>query len=199
MVEMERAMKKYLNVILVMIPLIILAENAQALTLNPHLSNLHFISIKKNQIIEVNRFKVFSVSVSESGLFQVTIDLRSVDTGIPIRDARIKEHVFETNRFSQALFQGKLNPKLYKDLKSGQYINTILKGTLQFHGFNHPLSMGVNITRLADGQYHVVNTHPVIISGQWYQLNKGIEKLKQIAKLNAINFSFPVSFDLYLQ
>ena len=59
-------------------------------------SSIEFISIKNNQISESHNFQKISGSITSEGLVNVTVDLDSVDTKIPIRDERMRNLFFET-------------------------------------------------------------------------------------------------------
>jgi len=169
------------------------------LELNKSQSKISFISVKKEIIAEINYFNKFNVSLSDNGQFILTIDLTSVDTHIPVRDNRIKNFLFETIRFPQARFQGSVSPAIYTNLKSGQFVNTIIKGSLYLHGIQKEITVPVKIIKLANGQLNVFNTERYLLNANSFGLKNGIDKLKSLAKLNAINAVIPISFDFYFK
>ena len=59
-------------------------------------SKLNFISIKASNIAEIHSFKKISGSVKENGEAQLTINLASLETLIPIRNERMGKLLFET-------------------------------------------------------------------------------------------------------
>jgi len=197
--KLGEIMNKIFISLTLFLTLLVSISKVNAMSLNLNRSSLSFISIKKGHIAEINYFKKFALQISDQGLFQLSIDLSSVDTGIPLRDSRIRQHVFETNRFSEAIFQGKVNSNLYRNLKPGQYVNTVISGSLHLHGLTQKLQIAVNMTQLADGQLHIMNTTPILLDGNWFHFKKGIEKLKSIAHLKEINMTIPISFDIYLR
>ncbi len=170
-----------------------------ALELNRDASHISFMSVKKETVAEFNYFKNFNIVLSDNGAFTLTIDLTSVDTSIPVRDHRLRTFVFETIRFPNVRFQGQLSPAIYKNLKPGQYVNTQISGRLYFHGIQKTITLSVKIIKLADGQLNVSSTQPYLLNSNNFRLKKGIEKLKTLAKLNAINAVVPVSFNLYFR
>ncbi len=71
-------------------------------------SSIEFISIKNNQISESHNFQKISGSITSEGLVNVTVDLDSVDTKIPIRDERMRNLFFETKLFPSATFSAQI-------------------------------------------------------------------------------------------
>ena len=68
-------------------------------------SSLHFISIKASDIAETHTFKKLSGSVKENGEAQLSINLASLETLIPIRNERMGNLLFETKIYPSAVFK----------------------------------------------------------------------------------------------
>ncbi len=174
---------------------IFLWSNINALELDKSSSTLSYISVKKNNIAEVGYFKEFSVSVSESGNFNLNIDLSSIDSGIEVRNFRLRTFLFEVIRFPTARVFGQLEPAFYKDLKPGQYVHQNLNGTISLHGIQKKISIAVKIIALADGVLNVTSSQPFLLNTQDFGLTKGVLKLAELAKLDAINTVVPISLN----
>ncbi len=168
-----------------------------ALELDQNASKLEFISVKKGAIAEISHFNKFSADLSDSGQISFTIDLTSVDTHIAVRDNRIRNFLFETIRFPRARFQGSVPATIYAQLKSGQFVKTVIRGSLYLHGLQKKITVPVKIIQLANGQLNIFNTEPYLLYANDFGLIKGIKKLKSLAKLTEINTVIPVFFDLY--
>lgn len=151
-------------------------------------SSLHFISIKKGDIAEVHRFKTLSGTIKE-GKASLAIDLASVDTKIPIRDERMNNELFKTKQFSTAT----ASIDLGKDAKpTGK---TAIKVTLDLHGVKKDVAAEVMVSS-TDDQVTVSTLAPIVINAADFGLDKGVEKLRELAQLDSISKAVPVTFHL---
>jgi polyisoprenoid-binding protein YceI len=167
-----------------------------AWTLNNEASHLNFISIKKDAIAEVHKFSHLSGSINSDGAVDVTIELASVDTAIAIRDERMRELLFQTKLFPKASVTAKVDPTQYNELMPGQYQTDSVQLTLSLHGQSKTVDAQVGIVKLRGGKLLVSTIHPILINGADFGLEKGIEALMKIAKLNAISSAVPVTLNL---
>ena len=81
------------------------AHAQSSYTLVPEKSKLVFTSIKSGSVIEAHEFKSLSGEINEQGLASVTIDLASVETGIDIRNERMKSMLFHVEKYAQAFLR----------------------------------------------------------------------------------------------
>lgn len=167
-------------------------------TLNNDQSTVSFVSVKKGNVMEAHHFKSLTGNLSDSGKFSLSIDLKSVDTAIAIRDQRMAEHLFETTKFSQAIVEATLPTSLLATLTVGNTIESSLSAQLSLHGQTVPVPLMLSITKLTNGSLLVTSVKPVIIKAADFDLVKGIEKLRQLAGLPSISTTVPVSFVLRL-
>ncbi|MBO6764410.1 MAG: YceI family protein [Maricaulis sp.] len=65
-------------------------------------SSVGFVSIKSGEIAEAHHFTNLTGSVAEDGTAELLIALDSVETGIEIRNERMREHFFQTGEYPQA-------------------------------------------------------------------------------------------------
>ncbi|MEQ9021884.1 MAG: YceI family protein, partial [Pseudomonadales bacterium] len=72
---------------------------AEFATLNPDKSSVSFVTTKVQDIQEVMRFDQLSGRISDDGSVVIRIHANSINTMIPIRDDRMKEHLFEIADF----------------------------------------------------------------------------------------------------
>lgn len=161
-------------------------------------SQLSFISIKKNEIAEINRFNQLEGTVDTKGNALVKIHLNSVNTNIPIRDQRMQEHLFKVNKYAVAEMKAKLDLSKLGKLAIGEVLtNETLTGELDLHGIKKEISAKVVIARLGEGKLLVTTQEPLIIYAQNHKLAKGVEKLREIAQLPSISNAVPVTFVLH--
>src|SRR5690606_19855903 len=99
------------------------AAQAADWQLNNDQSQLNFISTKKQNIAEIHHFGSLSGQLTETGAFTLNIDLDSVDTGVEIRDTRMKELLFNVMDFPTAELTAQVKPALINDLAVGQSVS----------------------------------------------------------------------------
>ena len=153
-------------------------------------STLSFVSIKKDSVAEVHMIKKLSGSLSKAGELKIVLDLFSVDTKIEIRDGRMKELLFETNKFAEATLTAKVEGIPEDGIK---HINT--KATLDLHGVSQTVNVDVTVLKIGD-KLIATNSTPIIINAADFKLDAGIKKLKELAKLPSIATAVPVNFTL---
>lgn len=163
--------------------------------LNNEASNLTYVSTKSSAVAEVNHFTSLQGNVSEQGKATISIDLSSVETNIAIRNERTKKHLFDVAKFATASVSTDFDTELLSQLKQGQSTTTSLPFTLALHGQKQTFNAQVRITKL-EGQLLVSSMSPVIIYAANFDLVKGIETLKNLAKLPSVATAVPVSFNL---
>ncbi len=164
--------------------------------LNKELSTLSFTSVKKEHIAENHHFEQLDASITKNGNVTLTIDLASVNTNIPIRDQRMKEHLFNTAMFPKATFSSQLSSNLISQLAIGQSEKHQIKGKVDLHGHVQEVSAAVLLTKISDNKLLVVSLKPLLINASQYSLVVGINKLRELAKLPSIGQTVPVSFAL---
>lgn len=164
-----------------------------------HSSSLSFISIKKNAIAETHQFKSFAAKVSDDGEVTVTIDLISVATGIDIRDERMQEMLFETDKYSQAVLTATLPKGLFQSLTEGEMSQFDLDGKLELHGQSRMVTIYCAVFMEAKDKIVVTSTRPTVIQAAEFSLLDGINQLRDVAGLDAIASAVPVSFVVTLE
>jgi len=170
------------------------AGTAQAdWSLDNEASRLSFVTVKAEHVAEVHTFDSLSGSIvdngtggEESGDVDITIQLASVNTLIPIRNERMQEMLFETNLFPEAAISASVNLEALTDMSAGASISRQIEIELEMHGESADLVADVQITRTADGV--VVSTlQPIVVMADVFDLIAGIEKLREVAGLLVIN------------
>lgn len=159
-------------------------------------STINFVTVKNNSVAEIHHFDNISGQISSDGQGLVAIELDSVNTTIPIRDQRMKSLLFETTRYPQATISAKIEPNTISALKPGDRVvlPTILE--LDLHGVKKSLTSQLNIVAGSRGRLFVNTISPIIINVGEYNLIKGVNKLREIAKLSSIDTSVLVSVQL---
>jgi polyisoprenoid-binding protein YceI len=168
-------------------------------TLIPDKSHLSFVSVKKEHIAETHTFDKLEGSISNTGTGELLIDLNSVDTKIPIRDDRMREFLFETNVYPNAVFEVNVDAREFAELNElavGDQQLIPLRGRLGLHGVSQELTADAIVTKAGASRIHVSSAAPVIVRAEDFNLVAGINKLREIAGLSSISYSVPVTFNL---
>ena len=160
-------------------------------------SRIGFVSIKNNSIGENNVFKRVSGSISERGRVSVSVDLSSVETGIGIRNERLQKMLFEVANFPTATIEAVLSDSQVVALKAGGEQTDSLSVNISLHGRTVGKTAHVSVSA-SGGDVRVTTTQPIVITAQEFGLEAGVAALQQIAGLNAISRSIPVTVDLSL-
>ncbi len=159
-------------------------------------SGLSFVSTKAIDIAEAHRFDALAGRISDKGKAVVTVELRSVNTGIQIRDERMQEMLFETNKYPYATVRAKIDMDLIDALQPGDSKRFDTEFTLDLHGSDVTFTAGVVVARLSESVLTVTSAQPVILTAASVELTEGIEALRKVANLPSISNGVPVSFVL---
>ncbi|ESZ87432.1 MAG: hypothetical protein Q27BB25_08585 [Blastomonas sp. CACIA14H2] len=159
-------------------------------------SNVGFVSVKAGNVGEAHSFRKLSGTVEPDGTVGVAIDLASVDTGIDIRNQRMRDMLFEVANFPEARLTAKIDPNAVKALKPGERKAMTVPVTLDLHGTTNSIEAPLTVTRLAGDTVLVETAKPLIIDASAVGLEAGVGKLQEIAKLPAISTAVPVTASL---
>ena len=159
-------------------------------------SRLSFVSVKAADIAEVHHFGTLSGTVGPDGTATLEIPLETVNTGVEIRDQRMKDLLFETAKFPTAKLEAKVDLAPISALPIGAQMRSPLSGTLTLHGMSAPVSAEVAVTRTADDRVVVASLDPLVVNAGSFGLAPGLGELQKLAKLPSITPDVPVSFQL---
>lgn len=165
-------------------------------TLDPAASRLAYVSIKAGEVAETNRFDTLSGSVAADGTASLDIDLASVNTGVEIRDERMRDIFFGVADNPRATVTAALDPARFAGLGVGQSVTRPLKAEVTMKGMTTAVETEVLVTRTAADRVLVVSTAPVIISTDMFGLTDELGELRALAELPSITPAVPVSFIL---
>ncbi|ATX82741.1 YceI-like domain-containing protein [Mariprofundus ferrinatatus] len=168
---------------------------AGSMKLDGTASDINFVSVKKESVAEVHHFTALSGSIEGKAGF-LLIDLASIESGIDIRNERMRSMLFEVARFSSASIKADLSAIAYDNLKAGERISATLPLALNLHGVRQTLAAEVDVVKLGDERLLVASRQPVIVKAGDFEMEGGIEALRQVANLPGIARVVPVNFHL---
>lgn len=170
------------------------AQTAWALV--PDQSRLSFVSVKAGEVAEVHHFTQLAGSVTPEGAATVEIPLDSLETGITIRNERMRQLLFETGTFPKASITASIDLASLADLPVGQQRRMPLAGQLALHGVTAPIETQVTVTRAAEDRVVVASLDPLVVDAGSFGMAGGIAELAKIANLPGITPAAPVTFQL---
>ena len=166
--------------------------------LDPAASDLYFMSIKATHVGEVHSFDTLSGKVDKKGAASLTIDLASVATLIPIRDQRMRDILFQVDRYPTATVDAQIELDTLVTMPTGSEKDIELEADLKFKENTSQIMTKVKVSKLNEQKITVRTIAPVVLSAGQLQVTEGLEKLREIAGLPNISFTIPVTFNLTL-
>lgn len=168
-------------------------------TLSLEKSSLHFVSTKKTHVMEVHHFQDFTGSIDTDGQALLSIPLDSVDTGIALRNERMREHLFETHLYPDATVSLAVDPLFITGLEIGATASLEVLPLLTLHGLSLPIPTKVRVTRLSHHKLLIVSAEPVVLEAAEFELLDGIATLMSLAGLDMISPAIVINFTLLFE
>lgn len=167
---------------------------ARGWTLDAETSFLRFQSVKNGSKVEISEFATFAGQIDETGVATLTIALDSVDTGVDLRNVRMRFLFFETFRFPEAKVRVEIDRAAIADLATRRRMTVPVRYTLDLHGVEQTLETDAVVTLITDTQVSVASSAPIPIATALFGLDEGVRKLEDAAKVTIVP-SGSVSFD----
>lgn len=166
-------------------------------------SALNFVTTKAGQpgvsgFSEVSRFSRFSGALSTSGRITLDVDLASVETGVGIRDERMRTMLFNVSMWPKANFAAQLDAAQLGAIAANTSRDMDLNGTLTLAGQTLPLSAKLRVSRLVGGSLQVVTRAPIVVDAAQFGMSAGVESLREVVGLNFLAAAAPVTFTMVL-
>lgn len=159
-------------------------------------SSLSYVSVKAGEIAEANSFSGLSGSVTPDGAASLEIDLATVETGVDIRNERMRDIFFEVADHPTAKVTAQIDPAAFETLAVGASVTQPLEATLSVKGVEAPVETQVSVTRTGEDRVLVTSTRPVIVDAGALELSEGLATLQELAGLPSITPAVPVSFSI---
>jgi len=161
-------------------------------------STLNFLSVKKGSVMEMSRFATLQGTIDEEGRVAITVPLDGVDTGIDLRNVRMRFMFFETFNFPAATISAQLTDDMVNDLEAiGTKLLTV-PVTVDLHGVQKELETEMLVTLVGNDRVAISSVTPFIVSVEDFDLIPGLEKLEEAAGVDitpATAVSYNFAFD----
>jgi polyisoprenoid-binding protein YceI len=164
--------------------------------LNTADSYLNFATTKNTSNLEVHNFTSISGDINASGVATLAIDLNTVNTGVALRDQRMRDLLFETATNPTATVTVTVPANLIANLAVGQTSQTDITASLNLHGVTANITTKVSVQKLTASRVVVQSLPPVLVKAETYGLTAGVEALRVAVNIASINASVPVDFAL---
>lgn len=164
--------------------------------LNNEQSQLAFVSFKNTHIAELHSFETLQGNVQGDGTFEISIPLDQVQTHIDIRDERMRQYLFETDKYPMARITGSVPAQAMGELAVDQPSELAVKFDIQMHDHSVSQTAQVQAVKLSATRLLVATTQPVILNAKDYGFEPGIERLRELAGLESITLAVPVTVNL---
>ena len=151
---------------------------------------------KNTHNVEVHNFTSISGDISTTGVATLTIDLNSVNTGVALRDQRMKDMLFETATYPTATVTVTVPSTLISSLAVGQSAATDITASLNLHGVAATITTKVSVQKLSSSRILVQTLAPVLTKADTYNLTTGVEALRAAVNIASISAAVPVDFAL---
>lgn len=161
-------------------------------------ASVGFLSSKINKqlgsITEQSRFTASKATLDKQGAFKMEVDLGSVNTGIEIRDQRLKDWVFEVAQFAKADISGQVDAAAVNKLALGETLRLKQPLKLDIHGQTLDLEADLSVQRVSADKIEVATLSPVLLDIKQMNMEKGVAQLVEVMGLTTIVGQIPVSF-----
>jgi outer membrane protein OmpA-like peptidoglycan-associated protein len=164
--------------------------------LDPAHSHVYMQTEKLNKIIEKHPFTRVQGKVDKEGNASVKIDLASLETGIDLRNVRMRFLLFETYKFLDAEITARLDKAKLAELAAKKNVTYPLTMKVNMHGVTNEFTTEVSVTRTGDNTVTVATVKPIVVSAESYGFTQGLAKLSDA--MGGINIvpSSSITFDL---
>lgn len=171
------------------------ANNA-AWSLDTTASYLNFVTTKNTSNVEVHNFTTINGSISSANVATLTIDLSTVNSGVALRDQRMRDLLFDVVNFPSATVTVPVPATLISSLTVGQSATTDISASLNLHGVNGTITTKVSVQKLSSSRVLVQSLSPILIKAGDYALTDGVEALRAAVGIASISVAVPVDFAL---
>jgi len=155
-------------------------------------SRISFVSVKRGKMAEVQRFDRLSGQIDDQGAVRVVVPLESIDSGLALRDERMRNSFFEIERFPEAIISSQLDLSRYEALQAGQSRQETVDFNLDLHGQQRRLKSEVLVSRPSETRIEVTTLEPLVLKLIDFDLEEKLEPLKAVANVPSITPEVPV-------
>lgn len=162
-------------------------------------SQVQIFAIKAQQIGESFSLELNKGTVDQDGSIQLSIDLTSIDTGIPIRNERIRKFLLKTEDWPKAQVIANIDLQQFEGLMVGQMLSATSPVELNLHELSISYDVNFLVTRLSPERVMVQSATPVAVTADELSFTAGLAKLQELAGLPSITPVVAIDFLLVFE
>jgi len=159
-------------------------------------SSFYYVTSKASAISEINSFTGLSGAITDAGAASLAINLGSVETGIDIRDERMRDIVFQVAQYMEATVSVPVDAAALSALATGDSMTGTYTATVSLHGINQDMAADLKVVKLTDDSIQVSTVRPLIVGAGAFGLTEEVEQLRSLVNLTSINPNNVVNFTL---
>lgn len=167
--------------------------------LNADESSFNFSSTKNGDITEQHSIGSLVGEADFTGQIVVRLDLSTVDTGIEIRDQRMREFLFEVDKYPVARIEADYDLDVLGEIAPGSEQIITLPFAVKLHGVEKEMTLAVKINRPEWGRVIITPAGDFIIEAADFNMEEGLLTLKGLAGLEDISTQVPITFKLVFE
>jgi OmpA-OmpF porin, OOP family len=164
--------------------------------LDPVKSHVYLQTEKMEKVIERHQFNMVEGGVTRDGLATIKIDLGSIDTGIDLRNVRMRFLLFETFKFPLAEISAQIDKSKLQGLTGRSPVRLPLTLSVNMHGISREIETFVWATRTSETTVSVASIDPIAVTVASFGYEKNLEKLRDAQNGIPIVPNAQVTFDL---
>lgn len=166
--------------------------------LNADQSHVFMQTEKLDHVIERHQFTSVEGHVSKDGDATVKIDLASLETGIDLRNVRMRFLFFETFKYPYAEITARLDKSKLQFLTAARAPEKSYPLTLNvnLHGLVKEIKTDVWVKRLSDTTVSVATVNPIVVSTDTFGFTENLAKLADAVGGIHIVPSASITFEL---
>src|SRR5690606_30419363 len=118
-------------------------------------SRVSFVSVKRGSSADIMRFTNITGMVDPQGQVRVVMPYADFDSGLALRDERMRELLFKADRFPQAELSAAVDLAQWEGMEVGESAKETVDFQLNLHGHEQRLKADVLVSRLAEKRIQV--------------------------------------------
>lgn len=155
-------------------------------------SRISFVSVKRGDSAEVQRFTGLTGVVDAQGGVRIMVPFSGLDSGLALRDERMRNDLFQIARFSDAEVSSQVDLATWEALAVGASKIDTIQFKISLHGQERRLKAEVLVSRIGEHNMQVSTLEPVLLKTVDFDLDEGLQRLKEISAVPDITPEVPV-------
>ncbi len=165
-------------------------------TLQNEQSRFYFTFTKNTDLTTTARFHLLEGFINDNGQAQLSIALRSLESGIAKRDQRLKDLFFKVAINPEAKIEVALSQRLLNKLKPGQTTDVKVSAKVILNGKSVRIRENLAVTFLTNNQVEVATTQPILLNTADFGYTQPLATLVKLAGVNNISKTVIITFRL---